>query len=96
MKLTAAKTLPKFALAALFAAGTTAAVVATEAANPAPSGIAATGLLASASAPASAEPNWRDHPRGYGWHGRHYVHRRWHAGFWDGYHHWHPGFFVYF
>jgi hypothetical protein len=90
MKLTSH--LPKLALAALFAAGSAGAVVATEAAHPAAT---AGGPLAATSAPAAAQGYGYYHRGWYRWHGRYWAHRRWHPRFWDG-RVWRPGFYIYF
>jgi hypothetical protein len=86
--------LSKFALALSFGLGSLAAVVATEAANPAEPGATTSAMLSGQSAPALAQGY--GYRGGYGWHGRHYQHRRWHHGYWGPYHRWHPGFWVYF
>jgi hypothetical protein len=88
------RSIPKLALAALFAAGTATAVVAGEAANPAQPGQVAS-VFSGESQPAAAQP-WGYHPGWYAWHNRYWAHRRWHGPYWDGYRHYHPGFYIYF
>jgi hypothetical protein len=96
-------TIPKLALAAVFAAATGSSVIATQAANPSETASNAN-LFADTAIPASAQPyheRWHDGYvdagwRGGYWHGRRYQHRRWHGGYWGPFHHWHPGFWVYF
>ena len=97
------RTIPKLALAALFAMGASGSVIATQAANPSETA-STSNLFASTAIPASAQmyhERWRNGYvdrgwRGGYWHGRRYTNRRWHAGYYDGYHRFHPGIWVYF
>jgi hypothetical protein len=93
--MTILKSLPKLALAALFAVSTATAVVATEAANPAQSGTAS-GPLAATSEPAAAQGYAFYRPGWYAWHNRWWAHRRWHAAYYGPGGFYHPGFYIYF
>ncbi len=86
----------KLAMAALFAASTAGAVVATEAANPAQPGATGSGMLASTSLAADAQGYRYYRPGYHRWHGRYWAHRRWRPGYWGPYHRWHPGVWIYF
>jgi hypothetical protein len=90
------RTLSKITLAAIFAATSATAMVATQAANPAVPGAMDASPLAGTSQPASAQGDPHYRHGWYAWHGRYWHHRRWHAGYWGPYHRWHSGFWVYF
>ncbi len=81
------RTIPKLALAALFAVAAGGAVIASDV----PSADAQV-VIRDRFPNGYVDVNFHG---GY-WHGQRWHHRRWVGGFYGPYHHWHPGHWVYF